>query len=82
MISKVLSKKPEQSKILVIDEIDAFESNAYGFLALIKHILACKTNTIIIGIANSVDLPFRKKGSAIAMRDAQVLFEPYDESQI
>jgi hypothetical protein len=28
-----------------------------------------KTQTSIIGIANSVDLPFRKKHSAIAMRD-------------
>lgn len=71
MVSKLLSSKPIQTKILVIDEIDAFESNQSGFLALVKHILASKTtNTIIIGIANSVDLPFRKKGSAIAMRDA------------
>jgi Cdc6-like AAA superfamily ATPase len=41
-----------------------------------------KTNTILIGIANSVDLPFKKKHSAIAMRDAQLLFEPYSEEQI
>ena len=27
------------------------------------------TNTSIIGIANQVDLPFKKKHSAIAMRD-------------
>lgn len=83
MVSKLLSSTPNQTKILVIDEIDAFESNQSGFLALVKHILASKTtNTMIIGIANSVDLPFRKKGSAIAMRDAQILFEPYDEDQI
>ncbi|TNV72597.1 hypothetical protein FGO68_gene11804 [Halteria grandinella] len=82
MVAKLLASKGDATKILVIDEIDAFESNQTGFLALVKHILASKTNTIIIGIANSVDLPFRKKGSAIAMRDAQILFEPYDEGQI
>jgi Cdc6-like AAA superfamily ATPase len=31
-----------------------------------------------MGIANSVDLPFKKKHSAIAMRDCQLLFRPYD----
>ncbi len=36
----------------------------------------------MIGIANSVDLPFKKKHSAIAMRDEQILFEPYSEEQI
>ena len=29
-----------------------------------------------------MDLPFKKKHSAIAMRDAQLLFEPYSEEQI
>jgi len=66
----------------VIDEIDAFEAHQYAFLAMTKAILTSKTNTIVIGIANSVDLPFKKKHSAIAMRDAQVLFEPYSEEQI
>ena len=36
----------------------------------------------MIGIANSVDLPFKKKHSAIAMRDCQLLFEPYSTDQI
>ena len=40
------------------------------------------TNTSIIGIANQVDLPFKKKHSAIAMRDCQLLFMPYDTDQI
>ena len=47
-----------------------------------KSILGSKTSTLIIGIANSVDLPFKKKHSAIAMRDTQLLFEPYSEEQI
>ena len=36
----------------------------------------------IVGIANAVDLPFRKKHSAIAMRDCQLLFKPYDFEQL
>jgi Cdc6-like AAA superfamily ATPase len=47
-----------------------------------KTILESKTKTILIGIANSVDLPFKKKHSAIALRDQQLLFEPYNEDQI
>jgi hypothetical protein len=39
---------------------------------------AYKTNTCIVGIANSVDLPFKKKNSAIAMFQQCLLFEPYD----
>jgi len=35
-----------------------------------------------MGIANSVDLPFRKKHSAIAMRDCTLLFSPYDTEQL
>lgn len=35
-----------------------------------------------MGIANSVDLPFRKKHSAIAMRDCQLLFTPYSTDQL
>lgn len=67
---------------MVIDEIDAFESQEYAFKQFAKAILTTKSNTIIIGIANSVDLPFKKKHSAIAMRDEQLLFEPYSEEQI
>jgi len=63
----------------VIDEIDSFQSHEKGFLAMTKAILDSKTNTILIGIANSVDLPFKKKHSAIALRDSQLLFEPYKE---
>lgn len=66
----------------MIDEIDAFEAHEKAFLTMTKTILANKTNTILIGIANSVDLPFKKKHSAIAMRDSQLLFEPYSEEQI
>ena len=29
-----------------------------------------------------MDLPFKKKHSAIAMRDCQLLFEPYSTEQI
>ena len=35
-----------------------------------------------MGIANSIDLPFKKKHSAIAMRNVQLLFEPYEEEDI
>jgi Cdc6-like AAA superfamily ATPase len=66
----------------VIDEIDAFESYAKDFLTLVKSILSSQSNTILIGIANSVDLPFKHKASAIAMRNQQLLFKPYDEQQI
>ena len=67
----------------MIDEIDVFEAYENSFRTFTKAILASKTtNTILIGIANSVDLPFKKKHSAIAMRDAQLLFEPYSEEQI
>ena len=41
-----------------------------------------KTKTSLVGIANSVDLPFRKKHSAISMRDCQLLFEPYGYDDI
>jgi hypothetical protein len=56
----------------VIDEVDQFSSNELAFTQLVRAILAkeSKTHTSIVGIANSVDLPFRKKHSAIAMRDA------------
>ena len=68
-------------RVIVIDEVDTFQSNEKAFNMLVTQILnkgkEQKTNTSIIGIANSVDLPFRKKYSAIAMRDAQLLFEPY-----
>ncbi len=50
---------------------------------MIKAILtASKANCTIIGIANAVDLPFRKKHSAIAMRDCQLLFKPYECKQL
>ena len=39
-------------------------------MSLVKSILKQSTNTTIVGIANSVDLPFKKKHSAIALRDA------------
>jgi hypothetical protein len=63
----------------VIDEIDAFEAFENAFRTFTKAVLGSKTSTLIIGIANSVDLPFKKKHSAIAMRDTQLLFEPYGE---
>ncbi len=69
MVAKLLSSQQGEAKILVIDEIDAFEAYESAFRTLTKAVLASKSNTIIIGIANSVDLPFKKKHSAIAMRD-------------
>ena len=53
----------------MIDEIDAFEAFENAFRTFTKAVLSSKTSTLIIGIANSVDLPFKKKHSAIAMRD-------------
>lgn len=47
------------------------------FLALTKSILKANTNTTIIGIANSVALPFKKADSALAQREMQLLFAPY-----
>lgn len=68
-------------KILVIDEIDSFSSNEKAFLTFIKAIIKNNANTSIIGIANSVDLPF-KKHSALSLRDIQLLFKPYDLEQL
>lgn len=68
------NNKKETHKILVIDEIDCFQNQEKAFLTFIKGILKDRTNTSIIGIANSVDLPFKKKHSALAMRDSQLLF--------
>ncbi len=82
MIAKVLANKSQITKIIVIDEIDSFEAHEKAFLTMTKTILESKTKTILIGIANSVDLPFKKKHSAIALRDQQLLFEPYNEDQI
>lgn len=82
MIADTLREKPTVHKILVIDEVDTFESNQGTFNILVKTILKQGTNTSIVGIANSVDLPFKKKYSAIALRDAQILFEPYTDEQL
>ena len=64
--------------IIVIDEVDQFGAQEKGLTLLVTAILKDKkydhTNTSIVGIANSVDLPFKKKHSAIAMRDVQYLF--------
>jgi len=77
---KGLSQTPIPHRVIVIDEVDTFSSYEKAFNLLVTGILNKdkgkkeKTSTSIIGIANSVDLPFRKKYSAIAMRDAQILF--------
>ena len=64
--------KPKHN-IIVIDEVDQFNTCEKGLTLLVQKILRNgqfpHTNTSIVGIANSVDLPFRKKHSAIAMRD-------------
>ena len=70
LISRALKGTPDTHKVIVIDEIDTFQCQEKMFLTLIKAIQKQPTNTTIIGIANSVDLPFKKKTSAIAMRDA------------
>ena len=69
MVARMLGQTPNQTKIIIIDEIDAFEAYENAFRTFTKAVLGSKTSTIIIGIANSVDLPFKKKHSAIAMRD-------------
>lgn len=70
--------------ILVIDEVDQFSNYERSFTMMVRWILnsTYKCNISIIGIANSVDLPFRKKHSAIAMRDCQLLFEPYSDDNL
>lgn len=70
----IKNNKPQSHKILVIDEIDAFSSFEKSFLTFLKAMLKCNTNTTIFGIANSVDLPFKKKNSALSLRDIQLLF--------
>ena len=66
-------------RIIVIDEVDCFYRQEKAFTMLVKAILKSQgdTKTIIVGIANSVDLPFRRKHSAISMQDCMLLFEPY-----
>ena len=59
-------------RVIVIDEVDCFSHYEKALTLFVKHILkptVGSTRTSIIGIANSVDLPFRKRHSAIAMRD-------------
>ena len=76
--------KEQPTRIIVIDEVDCFSTKEKAFTMLVKAILKSKTptKTIIVGIANRVDLPFRKKHSAISMRDCQLLFEPYTYDDI
>lgn len=72
MHKKNIKKSQQPHRIIVIDEVDCFSSNEKAFTLLVRHIIKSQnknTQTSIIGIANSVDLPFRKKHSAIAMRD-------------
>lgn len=76
---------PLAHRIIVIDEVDCFSRQEKAFTMLIKAIVKSSTKntqTSVIGIANSVDLPFRKKHSAIAMRDCQLLFQPYTADDI
>ena len=86
LIGKMLRKKTTCHTVIVIDEVDQFSSNERGLTCLVKAILQSSkkatTNCSLVGIANSVDLPFRKKHSAIAMRDCQLLFKPYDFEQL
>lgn len=87
-ISKLHERRPgveeQPHRVIVIDEVDCFSSNEKAFTLLVKTILKSqgKTKTCLIGIANSVDLPFRKKHSAISLRDCQLLFEPYSYDDI
>lgn len=75
-----ISKDPKlPHKVIVIDEVDCFQANEKSFNILVSKILRgssnkCFTKTTIIGIANSVDLPFKKKNSAIGQRDSMLLF--------
>ena len=86
LIERLLQKITKQGmphRIIVIDEVDCFSRQEKAFTTLIRGILKSKnTKTSIIGIANAVDLPFRKKHSAIAMRNCQLLFKPYDADDI
>lgn len=81
-----LADRQKCHNIVVIDEVDQFNSSEKSFTTLVQTVLRSQlqssTNTSIVGIANQVDLPFKKKHSAIAMRDCQLLFEPYSTEQI
>lgn len=81
-----INRQQNCHNIVVIDEVDQFNSSEKSFTTLVNTILRSKqfseTNTSIIGIANQVDLPFKKKHSAIAMRNCQLLFKPYSIEQI
>ena len=73
LLQRVLSRASKNGKahrVIVIDEVDIFSRQEKAFTTIIKAILKTPgTNASVIGIANSVDLPFRKKHSAIAMRE-------------
>jgi Cdc6-like AAA superfamily ATPase len=82
-LAKVLSYEQEDNhKILVIDEIDHFQRQEKSFMTIMKRVLTTDHNTTIVGIANSVDLPFRKTANALSLRDKQVLFKPYSTEEL
>ena len=79
----------------MIDEVDSFSRNEKALNLIIKALINrggvstgngvkknSLTSTCVIGIANSVDLTFRKKDGALSQRDEQILFKPYDETDI
>jgi len=69
LVKLLMYKKDCLHKIIVIDEIDHFSRQERQFMTLMKNVLKTDSNTSIIGIANSVDLPFRKTANAISLRD-------------
>jgi nucleoside-triphosphatase THEP1 len=70
LLTKISDDPSMPQKVIVIDEVDCFQQNEKSFNTIITRVLKgsskqSKTKTTIIGIANSVDLPFKKKNSAI-----------------
>lgn len=87
LLTKISDDPSMPQKVIVIDEVDCFQQNEKSFNTIITRVLKgsskqSKTKTTIIGIANSVDLPFKKKNSAIGQRDSMLLFQPYSFEDI
>jgi len=74
--SEILKEWKAMHTVVIIDEIDTFASQEKAFMFFVQMMLKVDTNTSLVGIANSVDLPF-KKHSALALREKQLLFQPY-----
>ena len=88
VISKILFRNKKGPHILIfIDEIDNIirSSSQKKFVEFIQAILKTKTNTSIIGIANSIDLIQNLQNKSKRERDfisSKLVYTPYNQAEI